>query len=146
MIKGVKLRLYPNTKQRDQLTQMFGNSRFIWNIMLNMANERYQNNPSSSFVNGYGMDYLLPRLKEEYPFLKESESYSLQASNHYLAQSLRCYLSTKEDILSLSLVSLLDNLIQAMARYGCHIIAKRYMRLPKLGSIKTSKTNQLKGL
>ena len=56
MIKGIKLRLYPNVKQRDQLTQMFGNNRFIWNIMLNMANERYKNNPSSSFIDEYGME------------------------------------------------------------------------------------------
>ena len=68
MLKGVKLRLYPNTKQRDQLLQMFGNARFIWNIMLNMAKTRYQNNPSSQFVSEYDMNYLLKRLKEEYPF------------------------------------------------------------------------------
>lgn len=29
MTKGIKLLLYPNDKQRDQLTQMFGNSYFI---------------------------------------------------------------------------------------------------------------------
>ena len=38
-IKGVKLRLYPNVKQRDQLLQMFGNDRFVWNQMLAMAKE-----------------------------------------------------------------------------------------------------------
>ena len=63
MLKGVKLRLYPNAKQRDQLTQMFGNNRFIWNIMLNMAKIRYQNNPSSKFVNEYGMNYLVKPLQ-----------------------------------------------------------------------------------
>lgn len=65
MLKGVKLRLYPNAKQKDQLTQMFGNVRFVWNIMLNMANERYQNNPSSSFVNEYGMNYLLILIRQK---------------------------------------------------------------------------------
>lgn len=89
MIKGIKLRLYPNKFQQNQLLQMFGNNRFIWNIMLNMANERYKNNPSSKFVNEYGMNYLLPRLKQEYPFLKESEARSLQISNHFLAQSFK---------------------------------------------------------
>ena len=59
MIKGIKLRLYPNVKQRDQLTQMFGNGRFVWNQMLAMAKERYRNNPSSKFVNEYGMNYLV---------------------------------------------------------------------------------------
>ncbi|MGM9982327.1 MAG: helix-turn-helix domain-containing protein, partial [Limosilactobacillus sp.] len=27
----MKLRLYPNQHQVDQLWQMFGNSRFVWN-------------------------------------------------------------------------------------------------------------------
>ena len=63
VIKGIKLRLYPNQSQRDQLWQMFGNDRFVWNQMLSMAKERYQNNPSSHFVNEYGMNYLLKQLK-----------------------------------------------------------------------------------
>ena len=45
VIKGIKLRLYPNQSQREQLWQMFGNDRFVWNQMLGMAKERYQNNP-----------------------------------------------------------------------------------------------------
>ncbi|MGM9982914.1 MAG: helix-turn-helix domain-containing protein, partial [Limosilactobacillus sp.] len=31
VLKGIKLRLYPNQYQVDQLWQMFGNSRFVWN-------------------------------------------------------------------------------------------------------------------
>ena len=54
VIKGIKLRLYPNQSQREQLWQMFGNDRFVWNQMLGMAKERYQNNPNSLFVNEYG--------------------------------------------------------------------------------------------
>ena len=37
VIKGIKLRLYPNAQQREQLWQMFGNDRFVWNQMLAMA-------------------------------------------------------------------------------------------------------------
>lgn len=29
MIKGIKLRLYPNKAQQNQLLQMFGNDRFV---------------------------------------------------------------------------------------------------------------------
>ena len=54
VIKGIKLRLYPNQSQREQIWQMFGNDRFVWNQMLEMAKERYQNNPNSLFVNEYG--------------------------------------------------------------------------------------------
>lgn len=50
VLKGIKLRLYPNKQQQAQLWQMFGNDRFVWNQMLDMAKQRYQNNPSSQFV------------------------------------------------------------------------------------------------
>jgi putative transposase len=146
MIKGVKLRLYPNAKQRDQLTQMFGNARFIWNIMLNMANERYKNNPSSKFVNEYGMNYLLKQLKQEYPFLKESEARSLQISNHYLAQSFKMLFNHQGGRPKFKSKRTAKQSYTGDGSHGCHIIAKRYMRLPKIGCIKTNKTNQLEGL
>lgn len=56
---------------------MFGNDRFVWNKMLQMANKRYENNPTSQFINAYAMCYLLKPLKQEYPFLKDSDSSSL---------------------------------------------------------------------
>ncbi|GAA0039475.1 hypothetical protein LANSK_19570 [Lactobacillus amylovorus subsp. amylovorus] len=37
MLKGIKLRLYPNKIQQGQLEQMFGNDRFVWNQMLAMV-------------------------------------------------------------------------------------------------------------
>ncbi|WP_290068563.1 helix-turn-helix domain-containing protein, partial [Lactobacillus intestinalis] len=43
MLTGIKLRLYPNQTQVNQLWQMFGNDRFVWNRMLDMMNERYKN-------------------------------------------------------------------------------------------------------
>ena len=144
IVKGVKLRLYPNAKQRDQLTQMFGNNRFIWNQMLAMAKERYRNNPSSSFVNEYGMNYLVKSLKKEYPFLKESDSSSLQVSNHYLAQSFKMlfkYCGGYPKFKSRRSVKQ-----SYTGKSTCKVIAKRRIKLPKLGSIRTSKTNQLEGL
>lgn len=41
MLKGIKLKIYPNTKQKQQLEWMFGNDRFVWNKMLNLINQRY---------------------------------------------------------------------------------------------------------
>ena len=85
VVKGVKLRLYPNQAQINQLWQLFGNDRFVWNQMLAMANKRYENNPKSHFVGEYDMNYLLKSLKQEYPFLKTSDSTSLLVVNHNLA-------------------------------------------------------------
>ena len=144
MIKGIKLRLYPNANQRDQLTQMFGNGRFVWNQMLAMAKERYRNNPSSLFINRYGMDALLKQLKQEYPFLKDSDSTSFQVVNHNLDQAFKMLFkhqggyprfksrhSAKQSYTGKSTVK---------------VIARRYLKLPKLGYIKSSKTGRLSGV
>ena len=141
MIKGIKLRLYPNKVQQNQLLQMFGNNRFIWNTMLNMAKDRYKNNPSSYFVNEYGMNYLLKQLKQEYPFLKGSDSSSLQVSNHNLAQSFKMLFKHQGGYPRFK--SRKATKQSYTGKSTCKVIAKRRIKLPKLGIIKTSKTNQL---
>ena len=143
MIKGIQLRLYPNKYQQDQLQQMFGNDRFVWNQMLAMAKNRYKNNPSSKFVNEYGMDYLLKPLKQEYSFLKESDSSSLQVSNHYLAQSFKMLFKHKGGYPRFK--SRRSAKQSYTGKGKVKVIARRYLKLPKLGSIRTSKTNRLNG-
>ena len=144
MIKGIKLRLYPNAKQRDQLTQMFGNDRFVWNIMLEMAKIRYKNNPSAKFINGYGMDYLIKPLKKEYPFLKESDATSLQVSNKNLDQAFKMLFKHKGGYPKFK--SRRSAKQSYTGKSTVKVIARRYLKLPKMGYIKTSKTGQLEGL
>ena len=141
MLKGFKLRLYPNKTQQGQLDQMFGNDRFVWNQMLAMATTRYQNNPKSKFITEYGMDALLKQLKIEYPFLKQSDSTSLQVVTHNLDQAFK------------RLFKHCSGYPKFKSRKTCKqsytgkssvkMIAKRYIRLPKIGYIKTSKTDSL---
>ena len=141
-IKGIKLRLYPNKSQQNQLLQMFGNDRFIWNQMLAMAKQRYQNNPSSHFVNEYGMNYLIKPLKREYPFLKESDATSLQVSNHNLDQAFKILFKHQGGYPRFKSRHTVKQ--SYTGRSTCKVIAKRRVKLPKLGSIRTSKTSQLK--
>ena len=144
MLKGVKLRLYPNVKQRNQLTQMFGNNRFVWNQMLAMAKARYKNNPSSKFVNEHGMNYLVKQLKAEYPFLKESDSSSLQVSNHNLGQAFKMLFKHQGGYPRFKSRRIAKQ--SYTGKSTCKVLAKRRMKLPKLGCIKTSKTTRLEGL
>ena len=141
MLKGIKLRLYPNQTQQNQLWQMFGNNRFVWNQMLVMAKDRYRNNPSSQFVNEYGMDYLLKPLKQEYPFLKESDSSSLQVVNHNLNQAFKMLFKHQGGYPRFK--SRHASKRSYTGKSTITVVAKRYIKLPKLGFIKTSKTNQL---
>ena len=140
IIKGIKLRLYPNAQQREQL-QMFGNDRFVWNQMLAMARERYQNNPSSHFVNEYGMNYLLKRLKQEYPFLRVSDSTSFLVVNHNLAQAFKMLFRHQGGYPRFK--SRRSTRQAYTGRSICRVLAKRRVKLPKLGSIRTSKTTRL---
>lgn len=140
-IKGIKLRLYPNETQKDKLLQMFGNDRFVWNQMLAMAKQRYQNNPSSNFVNEYGMNYLVKQLKTEYPFLKESDSSSLIVSNHNLAQAFKTLFKHQGGYPKFK--SRHSAKHSYTGRSTCKLIAKRRIKLAKLGSIRTSKTTRL---
>lgn len=143
MIKGIKLRLYPNKAQKDQLLQMFGNNRFIWNQMLAMAKTRYKNNPSSCFINEYGMNYLVTQLKQEYPFLKKSDASSLQVSNHNLAQAFKMLFKHQGGYPRFK--SRHSAKKSYTGKSTCKVIAKRRVKLTKLGSIRTSKTSRLNG-
>ena len=78
MLKGIKVKIYPNQNQMQFFEQNIGNARFVWNQMLDMWNTRYQNNPNLPTLGKYVLTSLLPTLKNQYTFLKESESTSLQ--------------------------------------------------------------------
>ena len=141
MLKGIKLRLYPNKTQQDQLGQMFGNDRFVWNQMLAMATARYQNNPKSKFITEYGMDALLKQLKIEYPFLKQSDSTSLQVVNHNLDQAFKRLFKHRGGYPRFKSRKACKQ--SYTGKSSVKMIAKRYIRLPKVGYIKTSKTDSL---
>ena len=142
LIKGVKLRLYPNNHQKDQLQQMFGNDRRVWNLMLDMAKERYNNNPKSKFVGEYGMNYLLKQLKQEYPYLKDSDATSFLVVSHNLDQAFKMLFKHRGGYPRFK--SRKSAKQSYTGRSTCSVLAKRRVKLPKLGSIRTSKTTQLK--
>ena len=142
MLKGVKLRLYPNKHQQTQLWQMFGNDRRLWNLMLDMAKKRYQNNPSSHFINEYGMNYLLKPLKQEHPYLRASDATSLQVVNHNLAQAFKMLFKHHGGYPHFKSRHAAKQSYTGKQVGCCKVFAKRRMKLPKLGGIRSSKTTQ----
>ena len=142
VLNGMKLRLYPNKSQQNQLLQMFGNDRFVWNQMLSMSKERYKNNPSSQFVSEYGMNYLLKPLKQEYLFLKNSDSSSLQVVNHNLAQAFKMLFKHRGGYPRFK--SRHSSKQSYTGKSTIKVAAKCCLKLPKLGYMKSSKTSQLK--
>ena len=144
MIKGVKLRLYPNQKQKAALAQMFENSNFVWNTMLSMVLERYKNNPELKILNNFALNNLLPCLKQEYPQLKKSDSSSLQLDNESLAKAWRNSFTNPKYFRKPRFKS--SNYSQSYTgKSRLTILKRRYLRIPKIGIIKCSDTNQIEG-
>lgn len=144
MIKGIKLRLYPNKNQQDQLYQMFGNDRFVWNKMLEMMNNRYYNNKDLPFLGKFKLNYLLKPLKQEYSFLKTSDSSSLQVLTEYLVQAWKNFFNDKTGRFGKPCFHSRKYPRQSYTgKSTVKIAGKRYLKLPKLGYVKTSKTGLL---
>ncbi|WP_375341169.1 RNA-guided endonuclease InsQ/TnpB family protein [Okeania sp. SIO1I7] len=76
MLRVVKVRLYPNTQQKQFLEQSFGNCRWLWNYSLNLMNETYKN--TGKGLSAYEVKKLIPSLKKEHEWLKLTYSQCLQ--------------------------------------------------------------------
>ena len=145
MIEGIKLQLYPNNKQKAIFSKMFENSRFLWNIMLDMTKERYSNNPKLKLLNSFGLNNLLPFLKKEYPFLKDSDSSSLQVDNENLVKAWRNFFNNPKYFSKPRFKSKNFPKKSYTGKSRLTILKKRYIKIPKVGVIKCSDTNQIKG-
>ena len=81
--KSLKVRLYPNKKQKKSFDQNIANRGFIWNRLLEKC--KYEDvEPTVQNLNKIVME-----LKEEYPFVGESESSSRQQVYRDLIQAFK---------------------------------------------------------
>ena len=76
MYKAYKYRIYPTREQETLLAKSFGCCRWFWNYALNLYQETYKNT-GKGLTRGY-IQGLLPNLKKEYEWLKDSYSQCLQ--------------------------------------------------------------------
>ena len=77
-LKALKIRIYPNVQQTTLLNKTFGCSRFIYNTMLSERKCIYaklKDKPRELYEYKYRTE---KQLKEEFEFLKEVDSISLQ--------------------------------------------------------------------
>jgi len=80
-------RLYSTKKQEEFLNRQIGHCRFMYNKILEIAKEEYEK--ESKKWNYYKYKKLLPKLKGKYPFLKESNSQSLQEAVKWLDRAFK---------------------------------------------------------
>ena len=160
VLKGITLRLYPTKEQEIDLRQMCGNDRFLWNKLNEMLQSRYENNKHlyngdkskeakkkrrHVMLSAYDMNYLLPLMKQEYPFLEYSDSSALQIVTSNLNKAYSNFFKNPKQFgLPKFKKRGVDKLSYTGKSSRISVLAKRYLKLPKLGLIKTSKTGCLK--
>jgi putative transposase len=87
MLKSIKFRLYPDGNQIELLEKQFGYCRFIYNWALDYSDWEYKNNQTNTFKKDW--EALLPNLKLYLPWLKESNSQSLQHELKHLEDAYK---------------------------------------------------------
>jgi len=81
-LKAFKFRLVPNKQQQILLTKNLGCCRFLYNQMLNERQEKHKNSDISNTKTE-------KQYKEEFKFLREVESSSLQQTRIDLTQAYK---------------------------------------------------------
>lgn len=87
MLYVYRFRLYPTKEQVEFLNCQTGHCRFVYNKLLEIAKENYEKEGKKWSY--YEYKKLLPKLKEEFPFLKEANSQSLQEVAKWLDRAFK---------------------------------------------------------
>jgi putative transposase len=83
VLRATKIRIYPTAEQRIALSKQFGCVRWVFNYGLNLSQQTYK--ATGKGLNYYALATKLPKLKEEYDWLKEADSQALQMALQNLA-------------------------------------------------------------
>lgn len=138
--KTFKFRLYPTMKQEEEFVKTLGTCRFVFNKFLEYNKAKYA--MENKFAFGIELRNLLPEMKVETPWLKESNSQSLQAVSGILEKAIRqCYKNGAGFPKFKSRKSPVESFVIPQ-----HFLINRHtVTLPKIGRIKYKCHRKLEG-
>ena len=138
--RGYKYRILPTKEQEKSLLQCGGNVRFLWNYALKTNQDYYKETGKFKFYHELAVS--LPKLKEEYPFLKESFSQSLQMVLRQFDKSLKESFKKEKGFPSFKKKMLLKDSFTCPQKWR---LGKGFVFIPKIGEVKWVKHRALKG-
>jgi putative transposase len=143
MHKTFRYRLQPNEAQKNQLRQIGGGCRWLWNTMLAKNKAKYEAEKKLIFKNS--MVASLPNLKKNHPWLNDLPSQALQQRCWDLDTAMkRCFKSRfgfpqfkqKDD----------ENDTFRVSQTNGHIkVTKSAIKIPKIGWIKWKRHRPIEG-
>ncbi len=92
--KGFKYRIYPNKEQTVFLEKHFGSTRFVYNWGLATKTKHYETTKKS--ISWVELNNKLPELKNEFPWLNEINSQSLQMEIRNLDVAFKNFFRNKK--------------------------------------------------
>lgn len=140
MFKSYRFRLLPNKQQTELLNKWEGHSRWLWNHFLDLEQKEYAAN--KKFIWRYDLINLIPELKKQYDWLKESPSQSLQQIGTSMDTALKGLKSGKK----------FPKFKKKNVRNGQILIqnsplqiktSKSHISLPKIGQVKWKQHREL---
>lgn len=143
-LKGVKIKLKPSEKQKDQIDINLNLRRFVKNQMLAMQQKRYEN--GGKFTSKIGMIYCLKSLKLEFPFLKQAESTCLEYACADLDQAYQRFFKGQTDRPNFESRKRPHNSYKSKCiNNNIQIVDNHAIKLPKLGIVKAYGLERIQG-
>lgn len=143
-LKGVKIKLKPSEKQKDQIDINLNLRRFVKNQMLAMQQKRYEN--GGKFTSKIGMIYCLKSLKLEFPFLKQAESTCLEYACADLDQAYKRFFNGQTDRPNFESRKRPHNSYKSKCiNNNIQIVDNHAIKLPKLGVVKAYGLDRIQG-
>lgn len=127
--------IYPNKTQEEQCQKTFGCCRFVYNQMLTVQRNRYENGEKHLSKNNAN-NYCNRQLKQTYEFLKEVDKFALTNSIYHLSESYDRYFK------HLGKFPKYKKKRKAKKSYTTNFtnrnieIGDNFIKLPKLGKVK----------
>ena len=138
--KGFRYRLKPTKEQEQMLLQHGGNARFVWNHFLKANIDYYKETGKFKFYHELAIS--LPKLKQEYPFLSESFSQSLQMVARQLDRALKDSFKTDKKFPKFKKKYLLNDTFICPQKWR---LGKGFVFIPKIGEVRWKKHRPLQG-
>lgn len=143
-LKGIKIKLFPTPNQIDLIQINFDLNRFLYNQLLGMQKQRYEN--GGSFVNKFGMNYMIKAMKLEFPFLKQAESTSLLYTSADLADSFTRFFKKQNGFPKFKSRKRPKNSYKSnCVNNNIQVVDHHAIKLPKLGVVKAYGLERIQG-
>lgn len=131
-MKAFKTRIYPTKEQAILIDKTIGCCRFVYNNGLSIKENQYKKDKTSISI--YDLIRQLPKLKEEYEWLKEVEAQALQQSLLDLQYSYTKFFKEKIGTPKFHKKGIKDSYRSLKAAYS----AKHKLILPKVGVVRVA--------